>query len=228
MGFPRFKASPANPIWADFRITQSGWVGKIYATDDRYRLLETLETADGGLVKEYERIAVRTVSTAVYTFPRLLQIRVPRWESRSVVEEMTERVWQHLAPAFDQGDFIPWDMARARSSLLREQSSHTAVYRLGDTRLLDLTSGTATFSPYTADEDLYDNTERRKAIEVLLKVADQCEQLVVNWLPGDGNPLSTQLRTILGTRQSNEIIVGSQTSAAALTYVTDRLLKFAD
>lgn len=230
MGFPLFQDVPDEHIWSDFRVVstngRSGWVGKIYGHESALEF-ESEEEHPNYLIKKFVRNVERTVCLVRWNPPNLLEIRVPRVESRAKLDERLKRVWIMIRPALKQEDFSPWDTRKARCTMVKERKDNSKLYHLPTVYLTDPGSGKAIFAAYTEDGSQVSAKEREAAIDLLMKGKTDCDRLVVVWCQvGAPGTLISDLRTIVAPRYSNELVIPARVNSQTVDYVTDRLREF--
>lgn len=237
-GFPKLReAPPSRPEWCDFRISEVGWVAKMYTSAVRYEAVGEeqevgIDPEDGATIyqRRFKRIVERAVLLARWRKHGLLEMRVPTWTSRRTIEEMLAVLWKACRSAFEIGDFKEWSLTPCCTRMIREFASHRAVYEFSDTLVRDSGKGTVACSTLDEEETLYDVIERQRALEILLKPKkNSCERLIVNFLKRDppNEALSGNLRVVLSAHEPYELVIGAKTTESAVTYVINRLRQFA-
>jgi hypothetical protein len=114
--------------------------------------------------------------------------------------------------------------------LVREVKANRRAYYFGASTWKNSDNGSTNFSVPTGEEQ-GDGTapERDDAMAAYLKRGAPCNDLVVHWLPeGSSGNLVRELRTILGGRNRNQVVIQAETTARAVDYVTDQLRHFAE
>jgi len=215
--------------YADFRSPDgkpNHWVLKIYGqlTYEHYTGKDFKE--EGKVYKEFEPQELRVVLLARWNPPDVLEMRVQRDESRRRITAWLDKLWTMLGPAVKRSDFDPWNLKIARKRLIEEEDKYSSVYNFRDTRLLDPHSTRASFEANATAGYLFSSVEAKEAIRGLLDANSECTHLSVTWAPGkDGIP-SAELRTLLGEREPNEIVIFGHFKAGDVDYVTDKLRFF--
>src|SRR5260370_5266404 len=120
MGFPRFTLVPSSHEWADFRVglrrKPNDWIAKIYGHEVQRRLFKEETLVDDTLVRYYKKVEQRTVSLARWNEgngPSLLEIRVPRCDSKATLLFRREAICTRLNPALTEDDCLPWCLRKA-------------------------------------------------------------------------------------------------------------------
>jgi hypothetical protein len=215
--------------YADFRspeLKPNHWILKVYGqmTYEQYTGKDFNE--DGKVYKEFVPEKLRVVLLARWNPPDLLELRVQRDESRRRISAWLDQLWTMLGPAVKRAEFDPWNLKIARKRLIEEDEKYSDVYTFRDTRLLDPHSMRASFEANPTSGYLFASVEAKEAIHGLLDAHSECTHLSVTWLPGKDSIPSIELRTLLGDREPNEVIVTSHCKSGDVDYVTDKLRFF--
>lgn len=227
--FPTANTPENGYDYADFRspaLKPNHWILKVYGQlmYEHYTGKDFKE--DGMVYKEFEPEKLRVVLLARWNPPDLLEMRVQRDESRRRISAWLDKLWSMLGPSIKRSDFDPWNLKTARKRLIEEEDKYTGVYSFRDTRLLDPHSTRASFEANPTSGYLFASIEAKEAIRGLLEAESECTHLSVTWLPGkDGTP-SAELRTLLGDREPNEVVIPSHCKSGDVDYVTDKLRFF--
>ncbi|MEM9753103.1 MAG: hypothetical protein AAF916_06930 [Planctomycetota bacterium] len=235
--FPKLRASPPqSPMWSDFRITDDGWVGKMYTRIERKEFLGPPTVVDrrpdGRPI--YQRLFIEEVERAVLLARwrsklNLFELRVPKWTSRKAVDELFKILEDAIKPALNRKrDLVPWNLTRSCTNLVKEESKYEKIYDLGETLLRDSSRGTHTISPQDEEQSLFACVERRQAIAAILNNGlNSSERLVVVFLPQNAtDAINSKLRVTVGGALSNEIVIGSKSTLRAVDHVIYRLRQF--
>ena len=228
-GFPKADTPRDGFDYADFRspdLKPNHWILKIYGQLTYQRYTGRDEERNDRVYKEFVKENLRVVLVARWNPPSLLELRVQRDESRRRISSWLATLWQMLGPALRRDDFDPWDLTKARKRLIEEEEKHSGVYNFRDTRLVDPHKTTASFEPYETDGYLFASIEAKEAIQSLLDAKSKCTNLSVTWPTREDGTPSLELRTLLGDREANEVVVYSHCKAKDLDYVTDKLRFF--
>jgi hypothetical protein len=227
--FPTAETPKNGFDYADFRspdLKPNHWILKVYGqmTYEQYTGKDFKE--DGKVYKEFVPEELRVVLVARWNPPDLLEMRVQRDESRRRISAWLAQLWTMLGPAVRRADFDPWNLKTARERLIKEDDKHTDIYSFRDTRLIDPHSTRASFEANPTSGYLFASIEAKEAIHGLLDAHSECTQLSVTWLIGkDGTP-SIELRTLVGDREPNEVVIPSHCKLGDVDYVTDKLRFF--
>lgn len=227
--FPTAETPDNGYDYADFRSLAkraNHWVLKIYGqlSYERYTGKDFKE--DGLVYKEFEPEELRVVLLARWNPPDLLEMRVQRDESRKRISVWLDKLWSMLAPSVRRSDIDPWNLKTARKRLIEEEGKHSGVYSFRDTRLLDPHSTRASFEANPTSGYLFASIEAKDAIRGLLDAHSECTHLSVTWPPGKDETPSIELRTLLGDREPNEIVIPAHCKPGDVDYVTDKLRFF--
>jgi len=232
MSFPNVHLKENGFIYGDFRLWNPSlrprdWMLKVYGHMKFDRFTGNEKQEGSRLYKEFVREDLRIVLMARWNSPDLLELRVQRDESARRSKSWLDQLWLMLGGALRRDDFLPWDLSKARRRMIDEEAKNQDVYSFRDTRLEDSLSNKVSFETYATQGNLFASIEAKEAIHDILEVKDsKCTHLSVGWLPrSDGVP-SKEYRTLLGHRESNEVIFGGHCSAKEIDYVTDKLRYF--
>lgn len=244
--FPRLPRLTNTYQVVDFRVGYMGkpqdWLMKVYSFQEREVLVRQLQPGDvtyrGLGLKEsefaviYDRQVVESVCLARWNSDEnrpLLEVRVEQSGRLPRLKVDVNAIWTRLRPAFNhEEDFDPWELRSPLERMLRDWEANTGLYRLGLTNLVDSGEGGVRFTPYTEQDSLDATPIRMQTIHQILDDGGRCDRLVITWLTEQsGGALAKQLRTYAGSRGTNELVIGSQTSGRAVDYVTDQLRRFA-
>ena len=83
----------------------------------------------------------------------------------------------------------------------------------------------ATFNAYLDTGNLFadDLTDVCSSIEAYVEADRECSGLAVTWLPGtNGAPPNRELRTLIGARAPNEVVVVGRCAPEDLDYATEQ------
>jgi hypothetical protein len=203
------------------------WMLKVYGHMKFDRFTGNEKVEDSRLYKEFVREDLRIVLVARWNNPDLLELRVQRDESSKRVRSWLDQLWLMLEGALAKGDVLSWDLSKARHRMIDEVDKNEEVYSFRDTRLEDSLSNRVSFEAYATQGNLFASEEAKEAIhDILNGKTSKCTHLSVSWLPRkDGTP-SEEYRTLLGNRESNEVVFGGKCAAKEIDYVTDKLRYF--
>jgi hypothetical protein len=177
--------------------------------------------------REYVEEPLRSVLLARWNHPDILEIRVQRDESRKRVEEWHDKVWEMLKPALVIDQFDRWELAKPMKRLVLEQDKNANAYTFRDASVIDAEGSVhADFQTYSDQGNLFANMQARDSINGFLAANSSCTGLTVTWIARpDGTP-QKDLRTILGVKGANEIILSGHCLGGDVDYVTDQLRSF--
>lgn len=228
--FPLVRLTPNDYRYTDFRRQNpkkaKDWLLKVYGHSVITRFTgKTERRNDNTLWREFVEEPLRTVLVVRWNSPNVLELRVQRNESRKRVEEWRGKLWSMLSPAAVPQQFEPWNLEKSISRLILEQDKHTSVYNFRDARVLG-EGIQATFQTYADQGNLFESSQARNAIKGFMAADSDCNGLTVTWLPNSNQTPQTEIRTLLGSKESNEMIVPGHCLSGDLDYVTDQLRKF--
>lgn len=225
--FPSIKLKPNDYRYSDFRILPKkpkDWVLKIYGQNVITKSTGKSELRGSSIWREYVEEPLRIVLLARWNSPDLFEIRVQRNESRRRVEDWKNRVWSMLSPALVLAQFDEWDLKGQMTRIILEHDKNSQ-YTFRDASIED-EGVNATFQAYSDQGDLFASKRSIDAIEGYIQAEGECKGLTVAWKRKPGATPEKDLRTLLGARAQNEMIVFSHCSAGDLDYVTDQLRRF--
>jgi hypothetical protein len=135
MSFPVFTRPDSACEWADFRVGLAkkphDWLGKLYGHERHLRLIGEKPTDTGGFIRHFEPEDEATVYVVRWSGPDLLEVRLPRCDSKGTLLFRMNEVWSRLQPALDRDEFVPWNLKPARHRMLKERKERGALYQLG-------------------------------------------------------------------------------------------------
>jgi hypothetical protein len=235
--FPDYTLSGDDWTWADFRDQAvqlgKGWTLKLYSQETSLVLKEKKEQAGPHIVRvllKYEKVEDRRVYVACLDQYGVLELRVPRSESRKRVSADLATLWKKLQPALRSQDFVPWDVTDVAANMVMTDEEHADTFKVIDTSLWDSASGTAKFATSTEDEDIEDAVDRKRAVESILNGGGSARQIGVMFMSeGSGGALTESLWVLVGGAQDdypNELIIRSSTTRNGVDYVIGQLRSF--
>jgi hypothetical protein len=238
--FPAIRLRPNQYIRSDFRKyvkwslrerpdESRDWILKVYGQTSITRFTGQVKSAGAnGFWRQYVEEPLRIVLLARWNSPDLLELRVQRNESRNRIEEWHNKLWEMLRPALIPSQFDAWELSKAMTKLILEQTKNSAAYNFRDASVIDQTGVHASFQTYSDQGNLFASNETRDSIENYLQAKSECNGLTVTWLKGLGKPPIPQkdIRTLLGARKSHEIIALANCASEDLDHVADRLRRF--
>lgn len=231
MEFPRFELTPKEYEWADFRFglprKPGDWILKVYGHEEHYKFQKQETRPDQTLVRYYKLTETRAICLARWNSPDLLEVRISLCDSKKTLVGRLKALWAMLGLAIPQSDVVEWDLSSARKKLIHEREDNAALYKAGDTKLVDSSSGIAIFHPYSEEEAIDDAPERHEALKAFAESDCGCNSIVLTLLPdASGGSLAQELRTVIGARHPNEVVIPARTSSKAVDYVTNQLRSF--
>jgi hypothetical protein len=229
-GFPKVDLIPRGFLVSDFRgwneKKPKDWALKVYGHEIREHFTGVKREEGSAIWKRFEQQEFRHVLLARWNSPDLLEMRVPRDDSKRRLNDWLGVLWNELNPAISQTNFQPWDLSRARRRLIEEEDKNTTLYRFHDTQLEDSNHSRASFEPYTEQLTLFTAIETKDAIQGLLRAKSECTRLAVTWLEGRNGIPAKDLRTLIGVGETNEVVIARRCSQKELDFVTEQLRDF--
>jgi hypothetical protein len=229
MKFPQLYLDDIGVKWSDFRIAPTAgghltWTGKIYSGKDRPKFLRQEDREHGEFARIYKYEFVREIYLVKWHSFGLLELRVPRRESKAdVISAVQQDLWPSIASAVSPDDFREWDLSIARRRLKNEHEQHKSLYERGNIRAQSSGLGGAYFTVAHGDDELGSDPEHAQAVQLYQDVIE----LVINWLPQQQtDAIEASLRTVIGKVANNEVLIAAKATADAVNYVTYRLREF--
>jgi hypothetical protein len=226
---PRSTTVEREYVIADLRATnKNDWILKSYGqqTITRYGRLTTIE---GQKYLPVHEDTMRVVLVAQWRHPGLLELRVPRDESRRRITHWLATIWSKIGKALPQSEFQPWDLVTVRRKLIEREEENSAVYSARDTRFLDSDQDSrASFEGHGDAYNLFAKLEYLDAAKNLIKAGDVCTHLGIKWLrqPNQAVP-SREIHTLLmGERVPNEMVVVGHCESADGDFITQKLRQY--
>lgn len=224
-GFPRLTLKPQDYVISDFREYDPkkprDWVLKLYGHELRERF-KRIEEIGPEIHKIYVREEFRHVILVRLNAPDLLEVRVPRDESKQRIAGWLNTAWVMLQSALAKQQFAEWDLNKTRRMLVETEDKNASLYHIRDTRIVDSNDTRASFEAHATQGNLFAANETKEAIKGLLKANGECTHAAILWLPHDGLPADV-LRTLVGHNQPNEVIFSGSMTARDVDYVTEQL-----
>lgn len=230
MNFPRLHLNPVGWEWADFRIYpmptpgKTAWVLKAYSGQIRRKLVDRRPINDNLEAEYYERQLTREVLLVRWHQDGLLELRVPREDSRKTLMRSLLGLWEAIKPSVPEEHFEPFDLTAACTWMIDHYDENSHVYALCDAHFEDDQAGSARFSPPSVEDHLMSDETRQKAI----KMYKQCRMLGVVWqLDEEAHGTPAKLRSVIGKYGVNNVSIGSKTTDKAVKHVTHQLRRYA-
>lgn len=224
---PQLNLVPKTTTWSDFRISPatklSSWIAKAYGHELGWRFVRQ-EPGEGDQIRKiYEPAEERTVSLIRWRAPDRLEFRVPRSQSRKLLESRLSQLMTMFSDAVAEKDIVPRDLSLAKKRMISEQAEHKAIYHLSDTSYYDENMGVAEFHPQTEDEGLSGDMER--AVQIFAEGTGHCRYLRVVWEPIE-NLMTDPISIFASDRHPHEIVIAARTTPEIVAYVSDQLHSF--
>ena len=216
---------PAEYDVADLRGSENDWTLKLYGHEVARRYGE-IQIINGRPYIPVLEEPIRSVLVARWRQPDLLELRVPRNSSWRRVAAWRQRLWDKIEKAGLQPvQFTPWDLSAVRRALIEREHEGDAAYSTRDTRLAnDKYDSRATFEGQAEAYDLFARLEVDDAIRTLLKAGDECVNMSVKWHRVKNSFVpSREIQTVVGGRESNEVVILGQCEPADVDYITKKL-----
>src|SRR5579859_1923946 len=229
--FPTLKLKPDDYRISDFRAygptKPKDWILKIYGQKMVTFFTGKIEQrADNTFWKEFKDEPLRIIMMARWNSPDLLEIRVQRNESRRRIEEWHKEVWKVLEPALAKTSCDAWALRKLMAKLILQQDKYAKIYSFRDASVVDKTGVHASFQTESDQGNLFASAETKKAVKSYMESESDCSGLTVTWLENSKAAPMKDIRTLLGARESNEVIVPGRCIAGDLDYVTDQFRFF--
>lgn len=240
--FPAIRLKPNDYKYSDFRQLPKkpkDWVLKIYGEATIERYTGDLKREEQFFWRKYENEQLRIVLLARWNSPDLLEIRVDRNDSRKRIEGWHNKVWEMLKPHVVRSQFESWELSDAMKSLITKQGDNDGVYNFRDAKVIDKQRVHVSFQTEAdSDRSLFASDETRESLQSFLEAKSDCDGLTVSWKPQTndvpekemrtllGVSQTQAMRTLLGNRASNEMVVQAHCRAEDLDYVTLQLRRF--
>ncbi len=224
-GFPKLTLKPNDYQITDLRSYPKkprDWALKIYGHERRERFTGKIQEIGEEIHKIYVREEYRYVVLVRWNSPDLLEIRVPREESKQRITGWVNKAWAMLQPALVRQQFEDWDLNNTRRRIIEEEDRHEDCYLIRDTRILDSNHTRASFEAHATQGNLFAANETKKAIKGLLQADGECTTVIINWLKQNSAP-TQDVRTIIGHNHPNEVIFSGSLTPGDVDYVTEQL-----
>jgi hypothetical protein len=232
-GFPNLTLIPDSFSYSDLRVPGSkkpnDWLLKIYGQKAIVRATGKVEHRPGGYIwREFVAEPLRIVLSARWNAPDLLEIRIQRDESRRRIEEWQQVVWRMLSPALTRAQFSEWPVTPCMRRIVLEAHKHEKVYDFRDAGVIDETNEViGEFQAISDQGNLFQSTLARNAVNKFVNDGGELKALAVRWKTSESsNVPSRELRTLLGVKETHEVLIASHCSALDVEYVTDQLRGF--
>jgi hypothetical protein len=200
------------------------WLLKIYGHAVITRATGVVEhRGENTFWREFVSEPLRIVLIARWNNPSLLELRVQRNESRRRMEGWLQQLWNMLKPGLIPDQFEEWDLSKVAAQLILQQEKHQKTYEFRDASVVDGKGIHAKFEAESDTGNLWSSEETKEAIKGYMKAKSSCDALAITWLSNPNGLPQKELRTMLGARRRNEMIVPAHCSSGELDHVTDQL-----
>ena len=245
---PSYRTVPKEYTWADFRFDEKHWTAKIYGHQIRIKF-ERVEEKPHSVIRFYKKLERRVVCLARWDGQHL-QMRVSRigagagsavtnQRDESEVDRRLKKLWELLKGEVAEKHVCAVDLRKPQQKLLlalrKEQEKDVRPkdskipFRAVSAQFRDSGSGIAEFHSHDEEEGLSSVNDRKQAIDIFLNSTDNpCRKVVLSWNPDSASGMWGEkwLRTVLGGRRENELIIASGVNARTVDYVTNWIRKF--
>ena len=227
--FPAIRLKPNDFRYADLHRPNpkkpKDWLLKIYGHSVITRATGKVEQrGQNTFWREFIEEPLRIVLVARWNNPDLLELRIQRNESRRRMEAWLQQIWTMLKPGMISDQFEEWDLSKVAAQLILQQDKNQKTYEFRDASVVDGKGGV--HAKFQADSDtgnLWASEETKEAIKRYMEAKSACDALAITWLSNPRGLPQNDLRTMLGARRRNEMIVPGHCSPGDLDYVTDQL-----
>jgi hypothetical protein len=203
------------------------WALKIYGHETREVATGEEDRSDPARIAKYYTIEeFRFVLLARWNSPDLLELRIPATESRQRLDSWRNYLYGTLRPIIPFDRFSPWGLAQVSRRLFDEKDKHPTVYSLGDARLEDEFHNIYSIQSYVPDADLFSGLAADSAAKGVLEHNGIQKAQRVLWLKQPDDGFSTDISTLVGARQDNEIVFSRHQNSRGIDYVTQQLRSF--
>jgi hypothetical protein len=228
--FPDLAIKPESYLVSDFRPLKNkplDWILKIYGHTTLIKATgNTKPEDDGRFWREYQEVPLRSVLLARWNHPDLLEIRVQSDDSRRRIDDWQGVLWKYLQPALIKDQFTPWKLSKALNKLVIECKKHKILYTFRDAGVLDKQEKVIAHFETVSDQG--DLLESQRSIDNLIEYVKEggtLKGLAITWL-SEKTSLEKDYRTLVGSRQDNEVLFQAKCSAGDIDHVTDQLRRF--
>lgn len=211
------------------------WLFKLYAYDPFRKLLERSAPNSQRVVHELwqleeERSVLIVRWNAISADSGWLEFRIPK----GIIGRLSihlANLWSLVGPIVTEADCQPVNLEPAMRRIFATHATNRRLYRIGDTQAFDSADTRYSVTPNDPENGtLADTRSGVRVNQQVLQDEGEFASLVVEWLrEGSGDVLPANLRCVLGGPTRNrlhQMCVSSETSAAAVDYVTDQLRHF--
>jgi len=228
--FPNLTLKPESYLVSDFRPMANkplDWILKIYGHTTLIKATgNTKPEEDGRFWREYQEVPLRSVLLVRWNHPDLLEVRVQSDDSRRRIDEWQAVIWRYLQPALVKDQFIPWKLSKALNKLVIECKKHKDLYMFRDAGVLDKEQKViAHFETVSDQGDLLESLRSIDNLIDYVREGGTLKGLAVTWL-SKKTSLEKDYRTLVGSRQDNEVLFQAKCSAGDVDHVTDQLRRF--
>ena len=131
-----------------------------------------------------------------------------------------------LKPALVGTQFDAWELTKTMERLILKQQQHEDLYTFRDASILDSKGVHANFHTDADDGNLFESTQARDSIQEFMEAHSNCRGLTVTWLAKPDSAPEKEIRTLLGAKGPNEMIVFGRCLTGDLDHVTNQLRRF--
>ncbi len=221
---PRFQHIQGQEFWADFReLSEGGWTASFYTYGEKRRTEDATPEDSDKQILEVSTEQVEAVLVVKWNRFDLLEIRVPRWRSREVVDTFLARMKYRVADAVNWSRLQQWDLTAAQDLMLRLRAKEAPDFIVSDTDLAGK-RGASRFSALNPGEAVGDDAEWWQTINSFLDQGDKPRQITVTWrIEGEAGE-SRGVITVIGRKSPNEVVVLKKLNPDALDSIIERLI----
>jgi hypothetical protein len=228
---PRLDHKPNGFLISEVRAWSSrkpaDWAVKIYGHEAREVPTGEVDRSNPARIARYYRIEeFRFVLLARWNSPEILELRVPATDSRQRLEGWRNYLYETLRQAIPFDRVLPWGLSRVSRRLFDERGKHPTVYSLGDAKLEDEFHNIYSIQSYAPDADLFSGLAADSAAKGVLEHNGIHKAQRALWLKQPDDGFNTDISTLIGARQENEIVFSRHQNSRGIDYVTQQLRSF--
>lgn len=203
------------------------WALKIYGHEVReIPTGEVIRESATRILRVYTSEETRFVLLARWNSPDLLELRIPETDSRQRSDNWRRYLEGTLRPLIPLDRFSPWDLSKVSRRLFDEKEKHSKIYRLGDAELEDEFHNRYRIQSHVPDTNLFGGEAADSAAKGVLEHNGEHKAQRVLWLKQQNDGFNSDISTLIGSRNENEIAFSRHQNSRGIDYVTQQLRTF--
>jgi hypothetical protein len=203
------------------------WALKIYGHEARELPTGEVDRSNPARIARFYRMEeFRFVLLARWNGPDALELRIPETDSRQRLESWRSYLYNTVRVAIPFDRVLPWTLSPVSRRLFDEKDNHPTIYSLGDAKLEDEFHNIYSIQSHAPDSNLFSGVAADSAAKGVLEHNGTHKAQRVLWLKQPDDGFSTDISTLIGARQENEVVFSRHQNSRGIDYVTRQLRSF--